>query len=83
MEILEWDKGIYYVQCIRKSLNRVSDVGNHPAGELSGVMAWGRRVGGGRVVRGRGGLKRGILWRRPEQAYQPGINKIPRATSEW
>lgn len=27
-------------------------------------------------------MKRGIQWRRPEQAYQPGINKIPRASGK-
>lgn len=74
--------GIYCVQCRRKSLSRVGHVGNHPAGELSGKVVWGGKVGRGGGGGGGGGLKRGIQWRRPEQAYQPGINKIPRASGK-
>ena len=68
MEILEWDKGIYCVQCIRKSLNRVSHVGNHPARELSERDGMGGRGGGGRGGRKVGrGRERWRRWRRVEK----------------
>lgn len=82
MWIPQWDIGIYCVQCTRKSLKRAGRVGNHPGRELSsGAVRAAARVKREEKKRWRV-EKRDSVEEAKEQAYQPGINKILRAT-EW
>jgi len=45
MGFLQWDVGIYCVQCTRTSLKRTGRVGNHSGRELSSGMVWAAAVG--------------------------------------